>query len=117
MKSRDRSAPTHQSVMQEPHAALAEWTWKNNGPLKIQSRSKEPWLWSHAAGGWLVGRNRFIAPIGRAAYPFGSGASGAAKRRNKAIAPYAHFWSFNFTNPLICPVASSARVALKAACA
>jgi hypothetical protein len=42
--------------------------------------------------------------------PLGSRPSGDAKRRNKAIAPYdPHFASFNFTNALICAVASSAR--------
>jgi hypothetical protein len=46
------------------------------------------------------------------AYLLGPGASGGTKRRNKAIAPYdPHFASFNFTNALICTVASSARVA------
>jgi hypothetical protein len=58
----------------------------------------------------VVGRNRLIAPIGRARpIPLGSGASGGAKRRNKAIAHYdPHFASFNFTNALICLEASSA---------
>jgi hypothetical protein len=43
--------------------------------------------------------------------PLSSCASGSAERRNKAIAPYeAHCASFNFLNPLICTVASSALV-------
>ena len=43
--------------------------------------------------------------------PSGSGASGGAKRRNKAIAPYdPHFVSFNFTNKLICTMGSTPRV-------
>ena len=56
-----------------------------------------------------VGRNRFIAPSAAPrAIPFGSDASGGARRRNKTIAPYdPHFVSFNFTNALICAVGSS----------
>jgi hypothetical protein len=68
----------------------------------------------------LVGRNRFIAPIGRAPpRTLDSGASGGDKRRNKAIAPYdLQFASFNFTSALICVEASSARPRQKvAACA
>jgi hypothetical protein len=51
----------------------------------------------------LVGRNRFIAPISPArSGTAGTGASGYARRRNNAIAPYEpHFASFNFTNALI----------------
>src|ERR1700692_1331874 len=49
-----------------------------------------------------VGRNPLIAPIGRGPLPIGSGASGQAEWRNKAIAPYdPHLASFNFWNPLI----------------
>jgi hypothetical protein len=60
----------------------------------------------------LVGRNRFIAAI-TPPRTFSSGTSHFAERRNKAIAPYgpatgAHFVSFNFTNALICTLASSA---------
>jgi hypothetical protein len=60
----------------------------------------------------LVGRNRFIAPIGRAPpQTLGSGASCGAERRNKVIAPYGpHFASFNFTNALICVEASSVQL-------
>ena len=63
----------------------------------------------------LVGRNRFIAPIDHATpRTFNSGTRHFAERRNKAIAPYgpeigAHCVSFNFTNALICAIASSTR--------
>jgi hypothetical protein len=57
----------------------------------------------------FVGRNRFIAPIGRAPpHTFRLSASGNAEQRNNAIAPYdPHFASFNFTNSLICAAAST----------
>jgi hypothetical protein len=71
--------------------------------------------------GWriLVGRNRFIAPIGRApphtlVQAQAAAPSGSIKRRNKAIAPYdPHFASFNFTNAPICAVGSSACTGLR----
>jgi hypothetical protein len=94
----------------------AEMHFSTAAPLKMQSANNGSPLWwprSHAAPAGLakglVGRNRFIAPIGRAPpIPSGSGASGDAKWRNKAIAPYdLHFASFNFTNKLICTATSN----------
>jgi hypothetical protein len=34
MKLQAHPAPTHQSVMQEPHAALADWTLQKQRPIE-----------------------------------------------------------------------------------
>jgi hypothetical protein len=87
--------------------------------LKIQSENNGSASWwprSYAAPAELANVRRtcraqslYCANRPRAAaHLLGSGASGGATRRNKAIAPYdPHFVSFNFTNNLIWRVAST----------
>src|ERR1700680_2982551 len=88
---------------------------KNGGSLKIQARYREPWLWSVPEPcGRRVGRLRIIVnnnesrPItnnrGYDRPPTKTPGSDAYRR--------AQFVSFNFTNALICTLASRARFQL-----